>query len=74
MANTLVLLKEYINGKRRGKLTRRIVLLHGNAFKHTSNFEIAKLKTMRLHLFNKSSHTPDLAFSDYFFSKLEEAP
>jgi histone-lysine N-methyltransferase SETMAR len=65
-------LKDAINEKRRGKLSRGVRLLHGNAPVHTSIAAKAAVQCCGLQELNHPPYSPDLAPSDYFlFSKLK---
>lgn len=65
-ASLLDRLKEVIKKKRRGKLTKGILLLHDNAPAHKSNIVAAKLNTLGFQLVHHPPYSPDLAPSDYF--------
>lgn len=64
--NVLTRLRESIKEKRRGKLSRGIMLLHDNAPVHTSRKVMATLDTLGFDLIGHPPYSPDLAPSDYF--------
>ena len=65
-ANQLQLLKEAIKEKRRGKLSKGILMLHDNAPVHRSRKSMAALRDCGFEEINHPPYSPDLAPSDYF--------
>lgn len=69
---TLKNLRRAIQNKRRGQLTRGIVLLHDNARPHTAARTAALLNDFQWEVFNHPPYSPDLAPSDYhLFPKMK---
>ena len=62
-------LREVIKEKRRGKLSRGILLLHDNAPVHKAQVEQAAIKECGFTGIDYSPYSPDLAPSDYFLFK-----
>lgn len=72
-ATILEWLKEAIKEKRRGKLSRCVLLLHDNASVHKSRIELAGLHKMGFDILNHPPYSPDLAPSDYYlFPKIKK--
>lgn len=65
-ANLLVKLREEIKKKRRGKISKRIRLLHDNAAPHRSKVALTAIKDCGFELLSHPPYSPDLAPSDYF--------
>jgi [histone H3]-lysine36 N-dimethyltransferase SETMAR len=66
-------LRAAIKEKRRGKLTRGILLLHDNAPVHTSHVAAAAIRECGFEQINHPPYSPDLAPSDfYLFSNLKK--
>jgi len=67
-------LKPAICSKRRGKLSKEILLLHDNACPHTAAHTLETLKQLKWEAMECPPYSTDLAPSDfYFFGPLEEA-
>jgi len=62
---TLTKLRRAIQNKRRGRLTKGVVLLHDNARVHVSRQTTAKLEEFGWDIFGHPPYSPDLAPSDY---------
>ncbi|XP_045457302.1 histone-lysine N-methyltransferase SETMAR-like [Melitaea cinxia] len=72
-ASILERLKEAIKEKRRGKLTKGVLLLHENAPVHKSHVALAALLKVGFDILNHSPHSPDLVPSDYYlFPKMKK--
>lgn len=72
-ASILERLKEAIKEKRRGKLTKGVLLLHDNAPVHKSRVALAALHKVGFEIVNHPPYSPDLAPSDYFlFPKMKK--
>lgn len=65
-ASILERLKEAIKEKRRGKLTKGVLLLHDNAPVHKSRVALAALHKVGFEIVNHPPYSPDLAPSDYY--------
>lgn len=65
-ATQLAMLKDAIKEKRRGKLSRGVMLLHDNAPVHKSKKAIDALRECGFQELNHPPYSPDLAPSDYF--------
>lgn len=65
-ANILRQLREAIKEKRRGKLTRGVLLLHDNAPVHTAHVAKAAVLESGFETITHPPYSPDLAPSDYF--------
>ena len=64
-ADLLSRLREAIKEKRRGMLTRGVMLLHDNAPVHTAHNAQAALKTLHFTQLEHPPYSPDLAPSDF---------
>jgi transposase len=66
-SETLTKLRRAIQNKRRGMLTRRVVLLHDNAWPHTAAQTQALITSFGWEQINHTHppHSPDLAPSDF---------
>lgn len=72
-ASILERLKESIKEKRRGKLTKGVLLLHDNAPVHKSRVALAALHNVGFDILDHPPYSPDLAPSDYYlFPKLKK--
>ncbi|XP_045458103.1 histone-lysine N-methyltransferase SETMAR-like [Melitaea cinxia] len=72
-ASILERLKEAIKQKRRGKLTKGVLLLHDNASVHKSRVALAALLKVGFDILNHPPYSPDLASSDYnLFQKMKK--
>ena len=65
-ADLMKQLKAAIKLKRRGKLSRGVLLLHDNAPVHKSRIEQAAIRECKFEQLNHPPYSPDLAPSDYF--------
>lgn len=65
-ASILEQLKEAIREKRRGKLTKGVLLLHDNAPVHKSRVALAALHKVGFDIIDHPPYSPDLAPSDYY--------
>lgn len=65
-ASILEQLKEAIKEKRRGKLTKGILLLHDNAPVHKCHVAMAALQKVGFEILPHPPYSPDLAPSDYY--------
>jgi histone-lysine N-methyltransferase SETMAR len=71
-ASLLHRLRDAIKEKRRGKLSRGVLLLHDNAPVHTSIVAKAAIEQVGFKELDHPPYSPDLAPSDYYlFSKLK---
>ncbi|XKL61109.1 hypothetical protein PGB90_008166 [Kerria lacca] len=71
---TLKNLRRAIQNKRRGMLTKGVVLLHDNARPHVANVTQTLLKSFKWSVFEHPLYSPDLAPSDYWlFPSLKRA-
>jgi len=69
---TLHKLRRSIQNKRRGMLTKGVVLLHDNTRPHTAARTNALIKRFNWEIFDHPPYSPDLAPSDYhLFSKMK---
>lgn len=69
---TLTELREAIKEKRRGKLTRGILLLQDNASAHTAQTAQAAIRDMGFQQLEHPPYSPDLAPCDYYlFSEMK---
>lgn len=59
-------LREAVKSKRRGKLTRHVLLQHDNATPHSSAKTMAAIKDLGFELLPHPPYSPDLAPSDYW--------
>jgi len=67
-------LKPAIRYKRRGKLSKEILLLHDNARPHTAAHTLETLKQLKWEPMEHPPYSPDLAPSDFhLFDLLKEA-
>lgn len=67
-------LKPEIRSKRRGQLSKGIVLLHDNARPHTAAHTVETLQKLKFEALAHPPCSPDLAPSDYhLFGPLKEA-
>ena len=67
-------LKPAIHSKRRGKLSKEILLLHDNARPHTAAHTLKSLKQLKWEAMEHPPYSPDLALSDFqLFGPLKEA-
>ena len=64
-ASILERLRETIKEKRRGKLTKGVLLLHDNAPVHKSRVALAALRKSGFEIINHPPYSPDLAPCDY---------
>ncbi|CAH2103708.1 unnamed protein product [Euphydryas editha] len=72
-ASILEQLKETIKQKRRGKLTKGVLLLHDNAPAHKSRVALAALLKVGFDILNYPPYSLDLAPSDnYLFPKMKK--
>lgn len=62
---TLQRLRTAIKNKRRGLLTRGVILLHDNARPHTANVSVATLQKFKWEILEHSPYSPDLAPCDF---------
>jgi histone-lysine N-methyltransferase SETMAR len=65
-ANTITALREAIKGKRRGKISAVVLLLHENAPVHMSAKSQIAIRQCGLQQLNHPPYSPDLSPSDYF--------
>lgn len=65
-ASILERLKAAIKEKRRGKLTKGVLLLHDNAPVHKSRIAMAALEKVGFEILAHPPYSPDLAPSDYY--------
>ncbi len=63
-------LHQAIKDKRRGKLSRNILLLHDNAPAHSAKVTQAALKECKFQQLRHPAYSPDLAPSDFYFFRL----
>jgi [histone H3]-lysine36 N-dimethyltransferase SETMAR len=62
-----------IREKRRGKLSKGVIILHDNAPAHTSKIAVEKINALKFTTLAHPPYSPDLAPSDYYlFPKLKE--
>jgi histone-lysine N-methyltransferase SETMAR len=73
-AQTLRNLRCAIKEKRRGKLTRGVLLLHDNAPSHTSRIAKAAVAENKFQELNHPPYSPDLAPSDFFLFRNMKKP
>jgi len=67
-------LKPTIRSKRRGKLSKEILLLHDNARPHTTAHTLETLKQLKWEVMEHPAYSPDLAPSDFhLFRPLKNA-
>jgi len=67
-------LRPAIRSKRRGKLSKEILLLHDNARPHTAAHTLENLKQLKWEAMELPVYSPDLAPSDFhLFGQLKEA-
>uniref|UniRef100_A0A5S6Q2P9 Mos1 transposase HTH domain-containing protein n=1 Tax=Trichuris muris TaxID=70415 RepID=A0A5S6Q2P9_TRIMR len=59
-------LRDTVEEKRRGKLSRKVLLLHDNAPAHRSKVSLAAIQECGFGQTNHPPYSPDLAPSDYF--------
>lgn len=71
-ASLLTQLKQEIKSKRRGMVTKGVLLLHDNAPAHSSAVAIQKAAALGFEILQHPPYSPDLAPSDFFlFGKLK---
>jgi len=58
-------LKPAIRSKRRGLLSKRVLLLHDNARPHTDAHTVDTLRGLKFEVLKHSPYNPDLAPSDF---------
>jgi hypothetical protein len=58
-------LRPAVRSKRRGRLTRGVLLQHDNARPHTARATVATIKDLHFERLPHSTYSPDLAQSDY---------
>jgi hypothetical protein len=58
-------LKTATRSKRRGKLSKEILLLHHNAWPHTADHTLEILKQLKREVMEHPVYSPDLAPSDF---------
>lgn len=63
--DTLMRLRKAIKEKRRGKLSKKIVLLHDNARPHSAKLTQTLLRDVKWDVFPHPPYSPDLAPSDF---------
>ena len=63
-------LRESIKEKRRGKLTKGVLLLHDNAPAHTARVAQAAIRNCGFEQLNHPPYSPDLAPSDFYLFRL----
>ena len=69
----LMKLRQNIKEKRRGKLSKGVILLHDNASSHIAGETMAKLTSLGFQVMPHQPYSPDLAPSDYYlFPKLKK--
>jgi len=61
----LVQMKDILKGKRRGKVTKRVLILHDNAPAHRALATQKKLAYLGFQCLDHPPYSPDLAPSDY---------
>jgi len=67
-------MKPAIRSKRRGKLSKEILLLHNNAHPHNAPHTLETLKQLKWEAMEHTAYSPDLAPSDfYLFRPLKNA-
>uniref|UniRef100_A0A5S6QFH1 HTH_48 domain-containing protein n=1 Tax=Trichuris muris TaxID=70415 RepID=A0A5S6QFH1_TRIMR len=72
-ANLLHQLRDAIKEKHRGKLSRKVLLLHDNAPAHRSKVSLAAIQKCGFGQINHPPYSPDLDPSDYFlFGNLKQ--
>ncbi|KFD55416.1 hypothetical protein M513_03756 [Trichuris suis] len=72
-ANLLLQLCEEIKEKRRGKLSRKVLLLHDNAPTHRAKVALAAIQQCGFGQIDHRPYSPDLTPSDYFlFGNLKQ--
>lgn len=59
-------LRRAIQNKRRGKLSKKIILLHDNARPHTAGVTKAFIDSLNWEVMDHPAYSPDLAPSDYY--------
>lgn len=71
-SNVLTELRESIKAKRRGKISKGILMLHDNAPSHTAHVTVDTLTKLKFELLPHPAYSPDLAPSDFHvFRKLK---
>jgi len=66
-------LKPAIRSKRRGLLSKRVLLLHDNARPHTAKHTVDTLRAMKFEVLKHPPYSPDLAPSDFhLFGPMKE--
>jgi hypothetical protein len=66
-------LKPMIRSKRRGLLSKRVLLLHDNARPHTASHTVDTLHALKFEVLKHPSYSPDLAPLDFhLFGRMEE--
>lgn len=72
-ATLIIQLRENIKAKRRGMLSKGVLLLQDNAPSHTSQVATAAIRDARLQLLQHPPYSPDLAPSDfYLFPRMKD--
>lgn len=64
--DVLCRLKNAIKNKRKGLLSKKVLLLHDNARPHTANLTKSLLQDFKWDVFDHPAYSPDLAPSDYY--------
>jgi len=66
-------LKPTIRSKRRGRLSKRVLLLHDNVRPHTVAHTVDRLRALKFEVLKHPPYSPDLAPSDFhFFGPMKE--
>lgn len=65
-ADLMTKLREAVKEKRRGKLTRGVLLLHDNASSHKSKVAMAAIANCGFQVLEHPAYSPDLAPCDYY--------
>ena len=67
-------LKPAIHTKRRGLLTKKVLLMHDNARPHTAGWTVKTINRLGFEVLEHPAYSPDLAPSDYYlFGSLKNA-
>ena len=61
-------LKPVIRSKRRGFLSKRVLLLHDNACPHTDVHTVDTLRALKFEVLENPPYSPDLAPSEFHFT------